>query len=218
MKPKILIIGNKEVDFPISDKKLKFINSFDIIVRVNRMNNFFETGQRVDWWWLDHNIKNFKFDNKIVAEVKRVILNVSTVNVFGLSVSKNDPLDIVKLKKIFPNLPYNCEIIKNPKYHNCNICERNKYWNINAKNRTIPTTFVIALSHLINEYSDEYDIYITCTDLEGRDILYKTNPIWSTRWHRNVGQYEEDYIKLMIKEGKIKYLDIENHDKDIHNG
>ena len=25
-------------------------------------------------------------------------------------------------------------------------------------------------------------------------------------------------IKLMIKEGKIKYLEIENHDKDIHNG
>ena len=63
MKPKILIIGNKEVDFPISDEKIKFINSFDIIVRVNRMNNFFETGQRVDWWWLDHNIKNFKFFN-----------------------------------------------------------------------------------------------------------------------------------------------------------
>lgn len=217
MKPKILIIGNKEVDFPISDEKLKFINSFDIIVRVNRMNNFFETGQRVDWWWLDHNIKKFKFDSKIVTEVKRIILNAATVRVFGLSETKNDELDIVKLKKLFPNLQYNCEIIKNPNYDNCNICERNKYWVVSKELKTIPTTFIICVSHIVDEYADTYDIYFTCTDLEGRSELYKTNKNWSTSWHRNVGKYEEDYLKLMIKKGKIKYLEIENHDKDIHN-
>ena len=30
-------------------------------------------------------------------------------------------------------------------------------------------------------------------------------------------RFDEVYLKLMIKEGKIKYLDIENHDKDIYN-
>ena len=60
----------------------------------------------------------------------------------------------------FPELPDHCDVIKNKNYLNCSICERNKYWDISDKNKTIPTTFIIALSHLIDEYSDEYDIYI----------------------------------------------------------
>lgn len=208
MKPKILIIGNKEIDFPISDEKLNFINSFDIIVRVNRMNNFEATGQRVDWWWLDHNIRKYAFDSEYVADVKRIMLNASTVHIFGLHPSKNDALDIIKLKEMFPNLSYNCEIVKNPNYHNCNICERNKYWVVSPELKTIPTTFIICVSHIVDEYADTHDIYFTCTDLEGRGELYKTNPIWSNQWHANVGEYEEDYLKMLIATDKIKYLDL----------
>lgn len=222
MKKKLLLFGNKHI-YNVEKEMIDIINSFDIIMRVNKMDNLIETGKRVDWWWFDYCICNKKYMNQFKAgnylsNITKIMTNwtsICALKLFNSNNSEENKLGLLKL--FFPKLPNNCVVIKNKNYYNCSICERNKYWNIDAKNRTIPTTFVIALSHLIDEYSDEYDIYITCTDLEGRDKLYKTNPIWSTSWHRNVGQYEEDYIKLMIKKGKIKYLEIENHDKDIHN-
>ena len=221
MKKKILLFGNKQID-NVDKEMIDIINSFDIIVRVNKMDNLIETGNRVDWWWFDFCIirENFTAINYL-SNVTKVMTSWKSIRVLKLfyKLIKNNieenKLSILKI--FFPKLSDNCNVITNKKYQSCSICERNKYWNIDTKTKTIPTTFIIALSHLINEYSDEYDIYITCTDLEGRGELYKTNPIWSNSWHCNVGQYEEDYIKLMMKEGKIKYLDVENHDKDIHN-
>lgn len=230
MKKKILLFGNKHVD-NVDKEMIDIINSFDIIMRINKMDNLIETGKRVDWWWFDYCIfiekylEQFKARNYL-SNVTKVMTNWTSICLFGLNNTNNveenklGPLEFFLRKlllELLNELPDNCVIIKNENYSNCSICERNKYWDIDVKNKTIPTTFIIALSHLIDEYSDEYDIYITCTDLEDRGELYKTNQIWSNSWHRNVGQYEEDYIKLMIKEGKIKYLDIENHDKDIHN-
>lgn len=231
MKKKILLFGNKHID-NVDKEMIDIINSFDIIMRINKMDNLIETGKRVDWWWFDYCIfagkylKQFTVRNYL-SNITKVMTNWTSICLFGLNNTNNE--EEIKLGSIefllrkllldlLQELPDDCVIVKNENYSNRSICERNKYWDIDEKNKTIPTTFVIALSHLIDEYSDEYDIYITCTDLEGRGELYKTNPIWSTGWHRNVGQHEEDYIKLMIKEGKIKYLDVENHDKDIHNG
>lgn len=209
MKPKILIIGNNEIDFQISDEKLKFINSFDIIVRINRMNNFVATGQRVDWWWLDHNITKHQFDKSFVSGVKRLIVNWSSARVFGL-LNNNQVSDLSKMQKLFPNLPDDCEIVKNPNYHNCNICERSKYWVVDPKLKTVPTTFIICISHIVDEFADTHDIYFTCTDIEGREELYKTNPIWSNYWHANVGIYEEDYLKMLIATDKVQYIDLKN--------
>lgn len=230
MKKKLLLFGNKRID-NVDKEMIDTINSFDVIMRINKMDNLIETGKRVDWWWFDYCIFIGKHINFIarnyLANVTKVMTNWTSICLFGLNDESNKEedkkLELLRfffrklLIELLQELPDNCNIIKNKNYSNCSICERNKYWNIDIKNKTIPTTFVIALSHLIDEYSDEYDIYITCTDLEGRDELYKTNPIWSNSWHCNVGQYEEDYLKLMIKEGKIKYLDIEHNDKNIHN-
>lgn len=49
---KILLIGNKPVE-QLTDEQIAIINSYDIIVRTNGMNNKSATGNRVDWWWLN---------------------------------------------------------------------------------------------------------------------------------------------------------------------
>ena len=216
MKKKLLLFGNKQID-NVDKEMIDIINSFDIIMRVNKMDNLTETGNRVDWWWFDYCtcIEEFNAKNYL-ANVTKIMTNWKSICILKLNDANYNEKSILRL--FFPKLPDNYVLIKNKNYQNCSICERNKYWDINIENKTVPTTFIIALSHLIDEYSDEYDIYITCTDLEGRGELYKTNPIWSNSWHCNVGQHEEDYIKLMMKEGKIKYLDVENYVKDIHNG
>lgn len=221
MKKRLLLFGNKHINSSIPPRKINEINSFDVIMRINKMDNIIETGGRVDWWWFDHNIRHHfnQFNTKnYLKTVTKCMTNWKSICILGLN-NKNSTEEnkLEQLRVFFPELPDNCDVIKNPNYCHNSICERNKYWEINDKTKTIPTTFIIALSHIIDEYSDEYDIYITCTDIEGRDELYKNNPIWSEYWHCNVGQHEEDYIKLMINEAKIKYLDIENNDKDIHN-
>lgn len=218
MKKKLLLLGNKHID-NVSKEMINTINSFDIIMRINKMDNLMETGCRVDWWWFDHcirhHIKKFTTRNYL-KNVSKVMTNWTSICLLGLNnANSTEENKLNQLRVFFPELPDHCDVIKNKNYLNCSICERNKYWNISDKNKTVPTTFIIALSHLIDEYSDEYDIYIACTDLEGRDKLYKSNPEWSGTWHYNVGQHEEDYLKLMIKEGKIKYLDVENHNKII---
>lgn len=221
MKKRLLLFGNKHINSSIPPRKINEINSFDIIMRINKMDNIIETGERVDWWWFDHCIRYYanKFTTRnYLKYVTKVMTNWTSISLLGLNnPDSTEENKLTQLRVFFPELPDDCDVIKNKNYWNCSICERNKYWNIDTKNKTVPTTFIIALSHLIDEYFDEYDIYITCTDIEGRDKLYKSGGEWSGTWHYNVGQHEEDYIKLMINEGKIKYLDIENHDKDIHN-
>ena len=73
MKKKILIIGNKELSKQLTQEQIDYINSFDIIVRVNRMNNIEQTGCRVDWWWLDHAITKYKFDDIYCKNIKKNI-------------------------------------------------------------------------------------------------------------------------------------------------
>lgn len=210
MKKKILIIGNKVLSKQLTQEQIDYINSFDIIIRVNRMNNIEQTGGRVDWWWVDHTITKYKFDDIYCKNLKKIFLNNTSTNFFRLYNVKSDLVQYIRLRCYFKNLPRNIEIKKNPNYLATSILGQNKYWDASENLKTIPTTFVICVSHIINEYSDTHDIYFTCTDLEGREILYKTNEIWSTYWHRNVGKYEEDYLKMLITTNKAKFIDLEN--------
>ena len=57
MKKKLLLFGNKHID-NVDKEMIGIINSFDIIMRVNKMDNLIETSKRVDWWWFDYCICN----------------------------------------------------------------------------------------------------------------------------------------------------------------
>ena len=48
----ILLIGNKPIE-QLTENQINYINSFDIIVRCNGLNNLEQTGGRIDWWWLN---------------------------------------------------------------------------------------------------------------------------------------------------------------------
>lgn len=47
---RILLIGNKPVE-QLKDEQIAIINSYNIIVRTNGINNKSATGNRVDFWW-----------------------------------------------------------------------------------------------------------------------------------------------------------------------
>ena len=195
---KILIIGNKPIQH-LSEEKTMFINSFDIIIRVNGMNNLNETGGRVDWWWL--NVWNW--------DVLKANINdrdYSPVQV--LLIDKHSEY-LTNKKNVFNNLPkLNKNILKyNTKWASGDYFQKNNIWNPNEEDCTIPTTDVICVSYLTSKFSDT-KLYLTCLDIEERETLFKTHSNWKGTWHENVGRLECNYLKELIKNKKIEYVEL----------
>ena len=194
----ILIIGNKPIK-QLSKEQIDFINSFDIIIRVNGMNNLNETGGRVDWWWL--NVWNWgvlkeNIGNKDYSSTKIIFIDKGSAKLC----TKN---------RLFYNLPSlkNNTLRFYTQQSNLNILNQEKYWIPNKKEKTIPTTDVICISYMVNKLSNT-KLYLTCLDIDEREILFKTHSNWKNGWHRNVGGLESDYLKSLINNNKIKYINL----------
>ena len=73
-----------------------------------------------------------------------------------------------------------------------------------------PTSAVRLLAHLLNEeeWRDEYDISITCLDIENRAFLIDNQPNWD--YHKGGGIFEQIYLIRLLKSGQIqRVLDYE---------
>lgn len=195
---KILIIGNKPVQH-LSEEKIMFINSFDVIVRVNGMNNLNETGGRIDWWWL--NVWNWKV-------LKKNIGNKDYSSTKLLLIDKYSEC-LTSKKDVFNNLPkLNKNILKfNTKWASGDYFQKNNIWNPNKEECTIPTTDVSCISYLTSKF-DDIKLYLTCLDIEEREKLFKSHSNWKGTWHENVGVLECNYLKELIKNKKIEYVEL----------
>lgn len=192
----VLIIGNKPIK-QLSKEQIDFINSFDIVIRVNGMNNLNETGGRVDWWWL--NVWNWgvlkeNLGNKDYSSTKVIFFDKNSV-------------ELTKKNKVFNNLP----LLKDDtlcfytQQSSVDIFNQEKYWIPNFEEKTIPTTDVICISYMVNKLYNS-KLYLTCLDINEREILFKTHSNWKNTWHRNVGGLESDYLKSLINNNKIEYI------------
>lgn len=194
----VLIIGNKPIK-QLSKEQIDFINSFDIIIRVNGMNNLNETGGRVDWWWLnvwDWEVLKKNIDNRDYSSTKIIFIDKNSAN-------------LCTKKRLFYNLPLLKENTLRfyTRQLNVNILNQEKYWIPNIEEKTIPTTDVICISYMVNKLSNA-KLYLTCLDIDEREILFKTNFNWKNTWHENVGGLESDYLKSLINNNKIEYINL----------
>jgi hypothetical protein len=194
----ILIIGNKPIK-QLSEEQINFINSFDIIIRVNGMNNLQETGGRVDWWWIniwDWDVLKKNIGNKDYSSTKVIFIDKYSAN-------------LCTKKELFSNLP----LLKNNilrfyiQQLNVSILSQEKYWIPNIEEKTIPTTDVICISYMVNKFSNT-KLYLTCLDIDEREILFKTHSNCKNTWHENVGGLESDYLKSLINNNKIEYINL----------
>lgn len=215
MKGKLLILANKRLDNNLHYEALSYIHSFDKIVRINGMNNFYQTGERTDYWWVNVWNKDVILENvgdTDYSSVSKIFLDIATQNLCSDK----------WFKEAFNKLNTSVEFIKTECHNNKTIENINDYtkldwWSQDPNDKNIPTTFIICVSYFLKHYSDKYDIYIALCDIDNLDELYKTNPIWNEYWHCNSGAYIERYIKDNINKGKLYYIDLENYGKDIHN-
>lgn len=160
------------------------IDSFDYVLRINRMNNLGATGKRIDGLYLEAN-HLFKY-----------ILHAGE--------NRNE---IKRAANIFMN-PYWYEhfrewdaFLTKRQYESVEIINNEEATKVIGFER--PTSAVLMLAYLLNSrWKEYYDIHITCLDVEGRAELIDHNPYWN--WHKGAGVYEENYLKRLIDHGIIK--------------
>lgn len=193
----ILIIGNKPVE-QLSDDAINYINSFDIIIRSNGMNNLNQTGGRVDWWWLNvwnwETLKN-NLGDRDYSGVSIIFTDKNSERLVTKSTIFN------KLAKIKNNV-----LQYFTKQDSSKLFNQEKHWIIDKKS-TVPTTDVICLSYFVNTLKAA-NIHLACLDIDEREQLFKTHPNWANTWHKNVGGLEAKYIKELIENKMIKYVEL----------
>ena len=190
---KLILVGNKQIDVDIS----KEVEQFDVVVRLNRMNNWENTGKRTDILLVDPHPVFFKMIdgqdclkyqtarkllfNKVYNKPK-VIVKLLKQNVFTLDQLQN--------KDVFDIYKYKHTILK-PEDGNVDF-----------------SNFFALLNYVIQKYSSNYEIWITGIDVYERSSFFATNESYKNSRHLTAGIVEETRMKNMIEHNVIKYMQI----------
>lgn len=192
---KLLLLGNGPISHDISDK----VNSFDYVFRINRMTNFLTTGTRIDGVFIGA-YRDFKYEyrggdfKEYFKMAKEVFLTES-------------------LKLRFDNWD---EFLTQEQWDQVKIMSfAGNRQNIGMD---FPTTTLCVLNVLTTdpEWYENYEIWIAGITVEGRKELMETGDAWIKTNHRFYGKEEEEFLKRLIKENKIKRL-IPEIDDNIYN-
>lgn len=196
---KILLIGNKPVE-QLADEQIAIINSYDIIVRTNGMNNKSTTGNRVDWWWL--NVWDW---DEIKENLQKSQTDYSNVDVIMIDKDSSKFVNEISLYMNLPKMKTDKTLVCTQQSSTC-LFDQDEYWKVDTSS-TVPTTGIVCLSYLLNNFAFS-EITVTCLDIEDREELLKMHPNWCNTWHKSVGGLERDYIKSKVAEGKLKILEL----------
>ena len=186
MKKKLVFVGNKP---PMRETLSNEIDSFDYVMRINRMNYLGHTGNRIDGLCLEAN-HLFKHEFK-GGENKKSIKNAGQILMRPFWYGH------------FSNWE---EYLTEEQYKNIELIEDR--FAINETGFERLTTSILLLGYLLNSHwSEEYDIYITCLDVENRALLIDNFPIWN--WHKGAGLYEQRFLMDKLKNKQIFRLEDE---------
>ena len=186
VKKRLILVGNK----PACRAGLPtLVDSFDYVLRISRMNNLGDTGNRIDGIYLEAN-HVFKYvfkggENR--EEIKR---------------AKN----IFMHRNWYDNFQEWNEYLTEEQYYSVEVIDHEAAIKDIGFER--PTSAVLMLAYLLNSpWKDKFHIHITGLDVENRAGLIDNNPLWG--YHNGAGKYEEEYLKRMIRNGIIERIEDE---------
>lgn len=179
-KKKLVVVGNKPISYPLVD-------TFDYVIRINRMTNYGDTGYRTDGLYLEANdvfksIYTGKMLKERISEDTHIFMHPDWHKKFEewpdfLSVQQYALTELVDYATI------------------CTL--------INCSN---PTSGVTLLAHLLStDWVEEYDIHIVGFELQNRVEMIDKDPYWS--WHHGAGVAELSYLNRCIESGVLKVLE-----------
>ena len=186
MKKKLVFVGNKP---PMRETLSNEIDSFDYVMRINRMNYLGHAGNRIDGLYLE---ANHEFNHEFKGgENKKSIKNAGQILMRPFWYGH------------FSNWE---EYLTEEHYKNIGLIEDRSAIAETGFERL--TTSILLLGYLLNSHwSEEYDIYITCLDVENRALLIDNFPIW--KGHKGAGLYEQRFLIDKLKNKQIFRLEDE---------
>ena len=175
-KKKLLLVGNKEMDYKEAD-------SFDYVMRINRMTNYGRTGLKTNALFLEANevfkcICTGEMLKEKINEETHILMNPYW---YGQFREWNDYLT--------PRQYAYTELIDYPLIQEIVGCEH-------------PTSGVTVLAHLLSScWSEQYDIYITGFEVEDRVKMIDEDPY--CMFHHGAGEAERKYLENATSTGRI---------------
>lgn len=191
MKKDLILVGNKPDIKDISN----IVDSYDYVLRVNRMQNYGLSGYRIDGLYI---CIWKQYLDLLTSEQHKITL---------------------KAKRIYTeprNVPYF-------KAHWKYICSEEQYKNYglfaflnigfdrvipNRLSNQCPTSTFKLLDYLLTtpEWMDNYNITITGIDIVNRGDLLNNGKEWDGTTHKTVGEAEANFILKNIQNGNLSYL------------
>lgn len=199
-KKRLIIIGNKMsrptyngVDISMEAYQ-QAIQNCDYVCRINRMHNYgITTGTKIDGLyiggWNDY-VNNYKGG-------QHVDVTKTAKNIF---------VD----KRAWPNFENKClDFITQEQKNNITICpfiEQKEHIG-----NPYPCSVILMIDYFATTkpWCDEYEIWVTGIDIENRKDILSNGWQWKTAGHITGAEAEEQYLKKMLDDGKIKHLEKE---------
>lgn len=184
---KLLLIGNAPINVDIAD----MVNAFDYVLRINRMNNLHNTGERIDGVFVAaYNDWRNVYKG---GENKEYYKKASHIWV---------------TPEIYESLTEWNEYFTEEQWRNPVVITFNKNHETHRANCPILTTTIRVLDVLVNTPSitNEYEIWIAGVTVNGRGVLFEKGEAWRNTEHRWMGHAEEKYLKRLLSEDRIKRL------------
>lgn len=190
---KLIIVGNKIIDDDIS----QMVDSFDYVVRLNRMSNYGKTGHKTDIWLADFHDEFFKLVKKPYDKY---------LNARVLLINSDRPITMY-IKGLKQGIITQKQLSSAQKTSLQYIAEKmlgKQDW---MKNKTMPTNYFLLTKYIIDNYSDKVEIWTAGVDITDRDVLFNTDSAYENSWHNNIGQFESTMLNKWIQEGKLYVLE-----------
>lgn len=150
------------------------IDSFDYVIRINKMNYLGHSGNRIEGLYLEAN-NNFKYEcnggdnKKSLKSAQKILMRPFWYEKFD---SWND-------------------FITQEQYLGIELIDEKKTIESTGFDRL--TSSILLIGHLLeSHWFEEYNIFITCLDVENRALLIDNHPIWN--WHKGGGIFEQRFL------------------------
>lgn len=185
-KKELILVGNKPF---LTDDLAEEIDSYDFVVRVNRMNNLYLSGSKIDGYYLGM-WKDFR-DVWHGGQFKERI---------------KDAKKIFAPKEVYRNTKFIFDYITKEQYDSIeviNITESRKGTSV-----PYPTSTISTLWYLLNSnWNEQYNISLTGVDIDGRGEMFLREEEWNTTTHGNCGYDEERYLRNLVETKQIKFIE-----------
>ena len=184
MKKRLILVGNK----PFECDRSAEIDAMDFVVRVNRMNNYGLSGTRIDGYFLG---LYTDFVQKYHGGAHRREIRRARQVFCQPRVLRKKPLifDFISMEQYAG--------IETTSWEGC----------IRDTGIRVPTSTMLVLHHLLTtHWAEEYDVWLTGVDIEGRGQMFRDCEEWNTTRHRDSGVEEEAWLRRLVNDEKIKML------------